>query len=57
MSISSNYLSSARKQFEYYEMLGRRTFEQLSEEELFWRYNPESSSIAVIVNHLHGNMK
>lgn len=44
------------KQFEYYKMLGEKTFSQLNEEGLFWKYNEESNSIATIVNHLHGNM-
>jgi hypothetical protein len=37
-------------------MLGEETFAQLSEEELFWQYNAESNSVAVMVNHLWGNM-
>jgi len=52
-----NYLQSSLKQFEYYKALGERTFDQLSEEELLWQYNPESNSIAITVNHLWGNMK
>ena len=36
-----NFLSSTRKQFEYYKMLGEKTFRQLGEEALFWQYNPE----------------
>ena len=28
----------------------------MNEEQLFWKYNDESNSIAVIVNHLSGNM-
>ncbi|MBB5638490.1 hypothetical protein HDF26_001105 [Pedobacter cryoconitis] len=44
------------KQFEYYRMLGEKTFNQLKEEDLFWRYNEDSNSIAIIVNHLYGNM-
>lgn len=51
-----DYLQSARKQFEYYKLLGDRTFRQLSEADIFWQYNPESNSIAVIVRHLWGNM-
>jgi hypothetical protein len=51
-----NYLNSAAKQFEYYKMLGEKTFAQLDEEKLFWTANEESNSIAVIVNHLNGNM-
>jgi len=57
MSLTENYLSSVTAQFEYYKLLGERTFSQLSEEQLFWRYNEESNSIAIIVNHLSGNMK
>ena len=53
---SANYLESVRKQFAYYQMLGDKTFEQLSEAQLFWRYNADSNSIAIIVNHLWGNM-
>jgi Protein of unknown function (DUF1572) len=51
-----DYLQSARKQFEYYKMLGAKTFDQLSDEQLFWQYNPESNSIATIVKHIWGNM-
>ena len=53
---SANYLESIRKQFAYYQMLGEKTSEQLSEAQLFWRYNADSNSIAIIVNHLWGNM-
>ena len=54
---SSNYLVSVIKQFEYYKLLGEKTFAQLSEEELQFQYNAESNSISVIVNHLSGNMQ
>jgi hypothetical protein len=52
----NNYLESIKKQFEYYKMLGDKTFVQLSDEKLFWRYNQGSNSIATIVKHLWGNM-
>ncbi len=51
------YTASIRKQFEYYKLLGDKTFSQLKEDELFWRFNESSNSVAVIVNHLSGNMK
>lgn len=51
------YLKDIRKQFEYYKSLGDRTFEQLNEKDFFWQYNDQSNSIAIIVNHLWGNMK
>lgn len=50
------YLQSAKKQFEYYKLLGEKTFDQLQEKDFFWQYNEESNSVAVIVNHLWGNM-
>lgn len=44
------------KRFEYYKSLGDDTLQQLSEEQVFWQYNEESNSIAVIINHIAGNM-
>jgi hypothetical protein len=49
-------LTSFRRQFEYYKQLAEKTFEQVSDEKLFWQANSESNSIATIVKHLHGNM-
>lgn len=51
-----DYLNSIKKQFEYYKLLGDKTFEQLAPENMFFKYNNDSNSIAVIVKHLHGNM-
>lgn len=51
------YLQDIKKQFAYYKSVGEKTFEQLNEQDFFWQYNEESNSIAVIVNHLWGNMK
>jgi len=52
----TTYLQSIKKQFEYYKMLGEKTFEQVPEEKLFWQINQESNSIGTIVKHLNGNM-
>ncbi|WP_340203479.1 DUF1572 family protein [Ascidiimonas sp. W6] len=52
----TNYLESVQKQFAYYKLLGDKTFNQLTDDQLFWQYNPESNSIAIIVKHLWGNM-
>jgi hypothetical protein len=54
--MEKDYLNSVKKQFEYYKMLGDKTFSQLSEDDFFWQFNEESNSIAMIVKHLHGNM-
>jgi hypothetical protein len=50
------YLNSAITQFAYYKKLGEKTFTQLNDADLFWRFNEESNSIAIIVKHLAGNM-
>ena len=50
------YLESAIRQFEYYKSLAEKTFAQVGDEDLFWQYNEESNSIAIIVKHMRGNM-
>ncbi len=54
--MSNGYLQSAKKQFEYYKMLGDKTFAQVADDKLSWQYNEDSNSIAGIVKHLWGNM-
>jgi len=56
-SFITNFLQSTIKQFTYYKMLGDKTFVQLADEDLFWQSPSENNSIAIIVNHLHGNMQ
>ena len=51
-----NYLKSALRQFQYYKLLAEKAIAQLEEEQLFFSPNEETNSIAVIMNHLHGNM-
>ncbi|MBK6266148.1 DUF1572 family protein [Marivirga sp. S37H4] len=51
------YLNSIKKQLEYYKSIGEKTLDQLNGQELFWQFNDESNSVAIIVNHLWGNMK
>lgn len=55
--MSTNFLDSALRQFEYYKSLGEKAMAQVPEEGLFWQYNEESNSIATIVKHLWGNMR
>ena len=50
------YLEIIKKQFEYYKMLGEKTFEQIPVDKFFWQLASESNSISIIVKHLHGNM-
>lgn len=44
------------KRFQYYKDLADKTFEQLTDEQLFWQPNAESNSVSVIAKHLTGNM-
>jgi hypothetical protein len=50
------YLNSAITRLTYYKTLAERTIDQLNDEQLFWQYNEDSNSIAIIVQHLAGNM-
>jgi len=52
----NSYLTSVKKQFKYYKSLGDKTFAQVPDEHLFYQYNDESNSIAIIVKHIVGNM-
>ena len=54
--MNNDYLTSIKKQFEYYKLLGDKTFAQVSDENLFWQYNEDSNSIGSLVKHIAGNM-
>lgn len=51
------FLKDCIKRFLYYKELGDKTLEQISEEELHWMPSSESNTIALIIQHMHGNMK
>lgn len=50
------FLNSAINQFNSYKSLGDKTITQLTDENLFWQFNDESNSIAIIIQHMAGNM-
>ena len=52
----NTYLSSAIKEFNYYKSLGEKTIERLDDDKLHFTPDTSSNSIAVIMQHLHGNM-
>lgn len=56
MSLGKEYLSAVIKRLKYYKELGEKTFEQLEEKDFHLLPTSESNSIAVIVQHLTGNM-
>lgn len=56
MSIETIFLESVIKRFKEYKILGEKTFDQLNDEEMHFQPNEESNSIAIIIQHMHGNM-
>ncbi|RDY58327.1 DUF1572 family protein [Flagellimonas nanhaiensis] len=56
MNFIENYLSSAKFEFQRYKTMGDKTFAQLSEPEIHWKYQETDNSIAIIVKHMVGNM-
>jgi hypothetical protein len=54
--IAQVFLESVIKRFNEYKVLGEKTFEQLSDDEMHFQPNEASNNIAVIIQHLHGNM-
>ncbi len=55
-SIGQEFLQSAIKRLKYYKGLGDKTFAQLAEADFHYEPNAASNSIAVIIQHLSGNM-
>lgn len=51
-------LSSSMKQFKYYKQLADKAMAQLSDPDMYFhQQNPEDNSIALIMQHMAGNMK
>jgi hypothetical protein len=55
--IETRILKDCIKRFISYKQLGDKTLDVLPEEYFHVQPNPESNSIAIIIQHLHGNMK
>ena len=56
MKNKSEYLNTIIARLLYYKDLGGKTFDQLSDHQFHYSPGPESNSIAVIIQHLNGNM-
>ncbi|HET9823679.1 MAG TPA: DUF1572 family protein [Chitinophagaceae bacterium] len=56
MNIGEEFISTAIRRLKYYKELGEKTFEQLEEKDFHWQPSSESNSIAVIIQHISGNM-
>lgn len=53
---TGNFIESSIKQFRYYKWLADQAIVQLTDDQLLWRPNGQSNSIAIIMRHLSGNM-
>jgi len=56
MKTEEAFLQSAIKRFKLQNNLGEKAFAQLDEKDLLFKPSKESNSIAVIVQHMSGNM-
>ena len=56
MDFVKNYLDSSRFEFGRYKTLSDKTFTQLGESDILWKYQEEDNSISQIVKHVSGNM-
>src|SRR5258705_2885128 len=56
MSIATTFLQTANKRFAFYKDLGDKTFAQLQDAAFLFQPNEASNSLAVIIQHMSGNM-
>ncbi|KAB2452183.1 DUF1572 domain-containing protein [Bacillus sp. CH126_4D] len=57
MDIGREYLQCAISNFKATKKQGERVLSQLSYEQIEWSSHEETNSIAIIIKHLHGNMR
>ncbi|MBC7872909.1 MAG: DUF1572 family protein [Ferruginibacter sp.] len=55
-SLGKEFLATAISRLKYYKDLGDKTFEQLNDWDFHYQPNEESNSIAIIIQHMAGNM-
>jgi uncharacterized damage-inducible protein DinB len=56
MSLGKEYLQTAIKRLKYYKLLGEQAFDQLSDADFHFTPNNTCNSIAVVIQHMSGNM-
>jgi hypothetical protein len=56
MNNDKTFLILSLDRFEQLRSMGTKTLEQLNDEQIHWLPDTESNSIAIIVQHLYGNM-
>jgi len=55
-TLGTEYLQTVIRRLRYYKLLGEKTFEQLTDADFHYAPNAASNSIAVIIQHVSGNM-
>src|SRR5437868_14704308 len=55
-TFQSEFLKTVIRRLKYYKDLGDKTFEQLTDNDFHNQFNEESNSIAIIIQHMAGNM-
>jgi hypothetical protein len=56
MQFEELFLTDLRKRFQSYKDLGDNTFKQLEEKDFYFKPSEESNNIAIIIQHMYGNM-
>ncbi|MFS0576288.1 DUF1572 family protein [Sporosarcina sp. 179-K 3D1 HS] len=56
MSVETEYLRVMQERFAILKEQGEKTFAQLEEEDFHWTLHHASNSIAIIIQHMSGNM-
>lgn len=56
MSVAINYIENLVSVFKNYKTLGEKSIRQVEDKRLFWVFNNDSNSIAMLVQHISGNM-
>ncbi len=56
MSIEREFVETVIRRLKYYKELGDRSFDQLEEKDFHFQPNEASNSIAIVIQHLAGNM-
>ncbi|PJJ76206.1 uncharacterized protein DUF1572 [Thermoflavifilum aggregans] len=57
MNLADAFLDSIRARFQMYRELAEKTFEQLNDEDFYYRPDPSSNSIAILIQHMAGNLR
>ncbi|HEX6914134.1 MAG TPA: DUF1572 family protein [Chitinophagaceae bacterium] len=54
--MQETFTANCIKRFESYRELGEKTFAQLEDQHFYFKPSPDSNSIAIIIQHMYGNM-